>query len=299
MPLGQQLSDAFQRYVALQPHNTEEELFQCLINAINDMPGYQADSIHGIRRKVEYTERRNWFTKRPARCELADVAIIAYSRLNHRARLILIQNKVSTRNNTDRISADLVQYELLRDRPFFHFTSAPYQGVQNGLIHRSAYPSVCQYGIFYRNRGVVDMSVITAQHLSMKRTHCSNSMNPKRMIYFDGQFQNLANYNPHNDFIAAENIRDFGDLLEQLYIGRPITNRGRQVISNMLFLTPNLQEYPHLEQHVLNFSELQLLEWEENADYLNLQYEDDFRIILNSCRRLILINVDRQDDNNQ
>lgn len=302
MPLGLDLKRAFDAEVLHAKDPTREvALFRCLINAIKAMPAYRAYEIHGNKCQVEFIETEGWFTRKP-QCELGDVAIIAFSPRRNRARFVIVQNKLSYNSGgglgtiTNEVKANLVQFELLSKRPYFKLVRGINAGVQNGLIKHSPCPSVCQYGVFYDSGAGVDMSVITADKLDLDLTYTRFSKRPIATVRFRGAFQNFAVRHSAPDFIAAETIRDFGDLLEDLYIGRPITLRVKREINrlllNMAYVHPET-----LDVRIINdFCNMEVIGFED----ANLYYEDEdesgFENLLDVCRSLVLIDVDAETD---
>lgn len=298
MPLGVNLKRTFD-YEVLHAANPTGEvaLFRCLINAIEVMPGYRTCEIHGNKHQVKYVETEGWFTRRP-QCELGDVVIIAFSPRRNRARLVIVQNKISYKaggglgTTTNEVKANLVQFELLSKRPYFEFTRGVNAGVRNGLIRHSPYPSVCQYGIFYDSGAGVDMSVITADKFDFDYIYTRTCKRPTATVRFRGAFQNFAVRHLEPDFVAAETIRDFGNLLEDLYIGRPITTRVKRTINRLLL---NMA-YTHPEtvnMRVINdFCNMEVQGFEDTNPYYENEDESSFESLLDVCRSLVLIDVD-------
>lgn len=300
MPLGLEIKRAFDAEVLYATNPTGEiALFRCLINAIETMHGYRACEIHGNKHQVEYIETEGWFTKNP-RCELGDVAIIAFSPRRNRARLVLVQNKLSYQSGgglgtrTNEVRANLVQFELLSKRPYFELVRGANAGMRNGLIRHSPCPSVCQYGIFYNSGTGIDMSVITANKFDLDSTYMRTSKNPTATVRFRGAFQSVRTRHLAPDFIAAETIQDFGDLLEDLYIGRPITTRVKRAI-NRLLLAMTYAHPEDLSIRIINdFCNMEVMEhWDLNPNDEN-EDQDSFENLLDVCRSLVLIDVDAE-----
>lgn len=82
------------------------------------------------------------------------------------------------------------------------------------------------YGSIYMNaRGEVDMAAIAANLFQFKHSPIhfpQYGKHPAATIFYSGPFENLATRNGSGDFYAADNLTDFGDLLEELYIGKPL-----------------------------------------------------------------------------
>jgi hypothetical protein len=295
MPLGQELTDLF---YATAPNtlngHTEVQFFRELITAFTSLPNYAALEIHGNKSRVKYTPSNTYFTRPDPACELADVAIIAYSPQRQQARLLFIQNKVAPRNNCasfDRLSADLIQYELLHDRPVFQFARRDLAGTAVTLLSASPTDSVALYGIFYQNGNRVDMSAITANTMTTNASH-RPGRHPKGTIeYIHHPFQSLHSHGTR-DFTAARNLADFGDLLEILFIGRPITTQLKNqflLILNQAFPNPTPQQQQQIDMF-------------RNMALDNTRYDDRYDALIPAAtdpryfaRSLVFLNVDRQD----
>lgn len=300
MPLGLDLKRAFDAEVLHAANPTGEiALFRCLINAIETMHGYRAYEIHGNKHQVQYIETEGWFTKKP-RCELGDVAIIAFSPRRNQARLVIVQNKLSYRSGgglgtrTNEVRANLVQFELLSKRPYFELVRGINAGVRNGLIRHSPCPSVCQYGIFYNSRAGVDMSVITASQFDLDSAHMRTSKNPTAIVRFRGAFQSIRTRHLAPDFIAAETIEDFGDLLEELYIGRPITIRVKRAINRLLLTMTHVRPGAMNIRIINDFCNMEVMEHLDLNPNGENEDEDSFENLLDVCRSLVLIDVDAE-----
>lgn len=211
-----------------------------------------------------------------------------------------MQNKLSYRlggglgTKTNEVPVNLVQFELLSKRPYFEFARGENAGVRNGLIRHSPYPSVCQYGIFYNNGTGVDMSVITANQFDYHSTYIRTSKNPTATVRFLGAFQKYGDRHLASDFIAAESIEDFGDILEDLYIGRPITAQVKQTI-NPLLRTMSYAQLGSMGMQIINdFCNMEV------SGSVDLDIQDiiddqsSFENILDVCRSLVLIDVDAE-----
>lgn len=284
----------------------EDCLFRLLIDAFKSLTCYSVGEIHGNKRQVIYTESNGWFTKTP-RCELGDIVIVAFSKKRRIGRIIIIQNKVARTggylsNKCRGIYASLVQYELLKEQHIFEYVKNPRAGIPNKLL-RSLCSSVCQYGIFYKNlAGNIDMSSITANKLYIVPTAFTSlpscSDHPGASIMFNGAFETMTSRSGTGDFVGAENLKDFGDLLEDLYIGKPIGLIAKRRIEKELLYALELSYYniPSSMQNLLQ--EFQDVEFINQAD----DYNDDVNSLgshnslLDICRSLIMINVDSNED---
>lgn len=199
--------------------------------------------------------------------------------------------------NCQEIGADIVQHELLCERPDFSFTTGKCAGQPNGLIRTSPYPSVCQYGLFYKDiHGNIDMSCITASEFLFSSSALArfpiSTRNLRVKIIFTGTFENATSRSSKGDFIAAENLTDFGDLLEDLYIGKPIDLWMKKQVSDMLMVKLSAGEIDISTKKAVD----EFIITDFNEDIFSSQdkiYQDDEASnLLNICRTLLLINVD-------
>lgn len=317
MTLGMQLSHSFNMLVTPYIHKNksiyETKLFDKLIDSFSSLCGYEVARIHGNKYQVTYPDALGWFAQ-PRRCELGDICIIAYSKRKKKARLVVVQNKVARTTfnvlSTDgcQINANLVQYELLKTRPRFEYTCGKLRGTMSNLIRTERYPSVCVYGNFYMNaKGEADMAAITANQFQFKHPPIPfpcYGKHPAATIIYSGPFENLATRNGSGDFYAADNITDFGDLLEDLYIGKPIGKKEKDHIEKELedaFNAGVARASNNFYTALQNFQMISL----DDSDDISLNDEFDFDgdypmqeqyNPLHFCRTLLLLNVDYEAD---
>jgi hypothetical protein len=304
MSFGTDLSREFRALTTPGSSTREIDLFRNLIAAMQKISSYPVAEIHGNKYQVTYTETKGWFSKTPPRCELGDVCIIAYSKRKKEARIVIVQNKVARAakrhlsHDGRKINVSLVQHELLSVRPIFQYVHG---GGQSHLIHTNAYPSVCIYGNFFQDStGQIDMASITAEcldvsHLTTKRT----GKHPGAMLYYRDLFESYSCRGPGLDFIAAGNLVDFGDLLADMYIGRPLNFRQQHRIVDSLrkiFLSDPELASDNFSAVLQDFQETELSDSGsfEADEYFN--NESGFSQIddnpLNNCKSLLLLNVD-------
>lgn len=315
MALGTELSREFRThatpYIRSASRIYEVKLFRYLIDAIKSVSGYSVAEIHGNKSQVTYKETMGWFTKTP-RCELGDVCVIAYSKARRAARLVIIQNKVAPKTGGvlppvgNKIKANLVQHELLSYRPYFERWSGG--GRKNGLIYDSPYPSVCIYGNFIQDSstGKADMVSITANQFVVPHIRTPKTgRKPSATVYYSGMYEELLHKGPFGDFVAAKNLVDFGDLLEDLYIGRPIGSGLKHMIAKALGITFSTNPTQASENFPAVLKDFQEMELSDNVSFgqgNNLNIEGGSEQIidnpLNACRVLLLLNVDGDDSVN-
>lgn len=314
MAFGAKLSGEFRThatpYIRSAATIREVNLFRHLIDAIKSVSGYSVAEIHGNKSQVTYKETMGWFTKTP-RCELGDVCVIAYSKVRRAARLVIIQNKVAPKTGGvlpqvgNKIRASLVQHELLSCRPYFECWSRG--GGKKGWIHDSPYPSVCIYGNFIQDgTGEADMVSITADQFVVPCIGTPKTgKKPSATVYYSGMYEELLRKGPSGDFVAAKNLVDFGDLLEDLYIGRPIDPGLKHDIEDALgitFFTNPTQASENFPAVLKDFQEMELSDNVSFGQGNNLNIEGGSEQIidnlLNACRVLLLLNVDGDDSAN-
>lgn len=283
----------------------EVDLFRCLIDAFSSMSNYMVAEIHGNRHQVEYSETKGWFLRAP-RCELGDIIIIAFSRVRCQGRLVIIQNKVSRRfgqlsSNHRDVYANLVQYELMCNRPIFSPANGPYKGKENTLINRLPYPSVCQYGLFYKDPcGGIDMSSITAQEFTFAPSTAKkfplNSKSPcaKIILPSDFSFETFNSRNSKKDFVGAKTLVDFGDLLEDLYIGMPISpNLKDNILQNLNEKRNDAYSTSTMRRLIDDFSTINFSESIDRENDISASQGSEMpNNIIDMCRALLLINLD-------
>lgn len=294
MSLGDVLQDKFFSLVNNNTQYKEVELFRKLIDAFLSMSHYFVEEIHGTKYQVTYKENNNWFNKVP-RCELADMIIVAYSSERKEGRIVFIQNKLSkiSPNNELRyrkIYANLVQYELLSERPIFSYVNKSLNYAED-IFYGSEYESICQYGLFYQNTdGTINMSCITASEfghdLGSKKLVPITTKNPCTNILFDKEFETFNSRAKKGDFIAAQNLKDFGDLLEDLYIGRPIDGSLKKEILEILREQQNINTTNRILE---DFSEIDFdgSDLERSSEEISV-----IKKSLLSSRVLLMVDVD-------
>ena len=314
MTFGKELHKNFQAQVSgtlTSGPLKEVDLFRCLIRAFMFIPGYKAAEIHGSRHLVEYVESENWFSRRPI-CELGDLLIIVFSAEKRQGRLLVMQNKVSRSggqlsSSYRSFSANLVQYELLRNRPLFRHVTGLWKGRCNSLIQNTSYSSVCQYGLFYEGtNNHIDMASMTAGVLDFSSSAIRakfplHGRNPTARLAFSPSKYETFNRRNSADFEGADNLEDFGDLLHDLYFGRPICLSLKTQISFALMEHLRLnagRASPLAEQLIREFSEI---------DFREDPAESNFHVptggnelpenIVSTFRALLLINADMCESN--
>lgn len=294
-------------YLSATKSIKEVDLFRFFIKAFTSMSSYNVGEIHGNRRQVVFDESKGWYT-RNSQCELGDVAIIAFSKAKGQGRLVIMQNKVSRNTygeifyNPRGVHANLVQHELLTVRPRFQYIKSPGAGKPNNLIQASPYPSVCLYGNFYLNRSDIDMSALTASKLvafplSFKWGIPRTGKHPTASIEYKEPFETMKSRSTDGDFIGAGNLFDFGNLLEDLYIGRPINYIEKRKIESELRFALQSYSTDLLEPVITVINDFLETEFNKETDfYADDNYsEDSSSGILDICRSLLIINVDSKE----
>lgn len=315
MPLGAELSQLFSKvatpYINSASSIRETDLFDHLISSLISLPDYIVGRIHGNKSMVTFPDDCGWFTKQP-RCELGDVCIIAYSKRRRKARLIIMQNKVARTPrgvlaiDGSQINASLVQYNLLSFRPCFEYVKEfkKTKRFNNGLIRSSPYPSVCVYGNFCINsKNEADMYCVTANAFNYSPSRIPlRSKYPSAKIRYTGLYEDLSTRNGSGDFVAANNLLDFGDLLEDLYIGKPIDASEQadilKLIKTAFHTNPDKASDDFLSV-LRDFETTDLIQSEIFSERSDASFREDYdRPISNYsgphlfCRDLVLLNVD-------
>ena len=309
MTFGRDLKAEFSRLWHKKEPTNEIPLFRILCEAILSQKNYITAEIHGNRCQVEFKQRSHRFSSKKSpmcRCELGDLLIVAFSALRKEGRIVIIQNKVARkgngklRNTPREVNASLVQYELLYERPMFQYVGKKFKGSQDDILFSSPYSSVSLYGIFYENGlGEVDMSSITARELQLSNPpkHPITGTYPCAKLILPSSCSFQTKTSCFGDFAAAENLINFGDLLEDLYIGRPITQRIKtEIIEKCMPASKTIE-------NTLSARAEEVLKIFDSIDFpnpsnmsSNLSQSDSqpgHFIPMNICRSVIFINVDR------
>lgn len=300
MSLGRELSDEFKsRYAAYHPYG-EVELFRTLIESFYALRSYDITEIHGKRTIVQYKEDQGWFTQ-PARCELADIFFLVYSLKKKEARYFVMQNKIQPKRNCTQIHANLIQYELLATKKFFEYVKTH---TTSHLLDSAINDSVCVYGNFYNTApGVMnEMSVFTASKLTFKgRTPSAVTRRyPVREIEYLGVIDDVASMRIlPKDFEGTDDLKKFGDLTEEMYIGEPLNGVVLNDINEMLLTLPDERYVNNMGKTVEELRE-EMRRLGASLDIPAGQTDEAGKSgeLIHRCKKIIIINVDKNEPNN-
>lgn len=151
------------------------------------------------------------------------------------------------------------------------------------------------------------MAAIAANQFQFKRPPIPfpcYGKHPTATIIDPGPFENLATRNGSGDFYAADNIIDFGDLLEDLYIGKPIGKKGKDHIEKELedaFNAGVARASSNFYNALQNFQMMSLDDSDDISLYDEFDFDGDYPMQeqynpLHFCRTLLLLNVDCKAD---
>jgi hypothetical protein len=208
---------------------SEVQQFRALIKSFGALGGpFDVEEYHGPKHQVLFNGQGVW-GRSPARCELCDVLILAYS-LNggFRGRITFLQAKLSKDKHTnlckdwpdltdiEEFKANLEQWDLLSRRP--DVLPVPPFKVHPRLLRESLLRSVGSFGVFHKNAlGSIDFFYSSADVLSVvgapttKQGKLTTSPNPR---------QRITNGFLETTFCCCLPI--FGEALYNLEIGTPI-----------------------------------------------------------------------------
>lgn len=208
---------------------SEVQQFRALINSFGSLGGpFDVEEYHGPKHQVLFNGQGAW-GRSPARCELCDVLILAYS-LNggFRGRITFLQAKLSKDKHTnlcegwpfltdvEEFKANLEQWDLLSRRP--DILPVPPFKIHPRLLRESLLPSVGSFGVFHKNAlGSIDFFYSSADVLSVvgapttKQGKLTTSPHPR---------QRVTNGLLETTFCCCLPI--FGEALYNLEIGTPI-----------------------------------------------------------------------------
>lgn len=208
---------------------SEVQQFRALIKSFGALGGhFDVEEYHGPKHQVFFNGQGAW-GRSPARCELCDVLILAYS-LNggFRGRITFLQAKLSKDKHgnlckgwpyltdIEEFAANLEQWDLLSRRP--DILPVPPFKVRPRLLSEALLPSVGSFGVFHKNPpSSIDFFYSSADALSVvgapstKQGKVTTSPNPR---------QRITNGLLETTFCCC--LRTFGEALYNLEIGTPI-----------------------------------------------------------------------------
>lgn len=232
MTSGQKFAISLQSAFAAESQNatfSEVNQFRALIRSFEALSGpFDVEEYHGSNHQVFFNGAGAW-GRSPARCELCDVLILAYSMNGgFRGRITFLQAKLSKvkhpnlckswpyLTDTEEFNANLEQWDLLSRRP--DILAVPPFKVHPRLLRESLLRSVGSFGVFHKKvGGVIDFFYSSADLLSVvgaptkRYGKLTTSPNPR---------QRITNGLLETTFCCC--LRSFGEALYNLEIGTPI-----------------------------------------------------------------------------
>lgn len=208
---------------------SEVQQFRALIKSFGALGGpFDVEEYHGPKHQVLFNGQGAW-GRSPARCELCDVLILAYSLAGgFRGRITFLQAKLSKDKHTnlckgwpyltdvEEFKANLEQWDLLSRRP--DILPVPPFKVHPRLLRGSLLPSVGSFGVFHKNGlGSINFFYSSADALSVvgvpttRQGKLTTSPNPR---------QRITNGLLETTFCCC--LSTFSESLYNLEIGTPI-----------------------------------------------------------------------------
>lgn len=253
MSFGSELQNNFHKLTQSHFFN-EEILFAKLDDAFILMKKdprfmHHIDIIHGDTSKIQFDLSYDPIFGKPIVRELADMLFILISK--NEMRIMYLQNKRQLAQNKDCVfDAEYGQFLLLKERP--HIEPAFKKGLprcvfnNKNILRDAILPSVCSYGVFYKNNGV-NMCYFPASCLTInglkkptgKRTHVDCKLE------FDSKFGFVDTIHGHLESQGEKNLESFGNALIEMKVGTPVDNSIRsQIFDYLSFYSENHNVYP-------------------------------------------------------
>lgn len=230
---GKSLAAAFARE-SRSSRFSEIEQFRALMRAFGALRGkFKVEEFHGAKHQVYFNGHGAW-ARKPARCELCDLAIFSYSANGgFRGRLTFLQAKLEKElelSDSDLLGyvlaggipfkANLEQWDLLSRRP--DVLPVPPFATSPRLLSGSALASVGSFGIFHRmnNAKEAGMFYSCADCLVPQGT---SSTRYGKLLAESACFSDRI-VDGHVERTFCRDVASFGKALFQLEIGTPVEN---------------------------------------------------------------------------
>lgn len=181
-------------------------------------------------------------------CELADMMFIIFD--EEELRLLYLQNKRAT--NVPRIDgelafkADIEQLMLLTFRPEISVQKGkdlPECAFDSSILANALLPSVGSYGVFYQEKGQINMQYYPANRIyydkysSSKELTVRFNLNKENPKYGFGEKREKDGY---TESIGEKTLIEFGNELVNLHIGTPIRRKeDKQTLKQIVSFLKN------------------------------------------------------------
>ena len=219
-PLGLFISYLFKNKISnCNTKINEAFLFRSLCEVFKDANTgniAKCEVIHGSKSYIYFKEieGQSFYCacdKGSVKCELADLLLIAVN--SKKMRICFLQNKLDKKRKLDdRFLADMRQFYLLKNRP-----TIEKKGISCDLLKEAKFPSICSYGVFYKNDNFYDMNYYSAGVLEILK---KGTFGKKRVIFKDKnipEFSTIVRPNDEKQF--SEGIEAFVTNYENMLIG--------------------------------------------------------------------------------
>lgn len=207
--------------------------------------------------------------------EIGDVVIIAYSPTRQISKITFVQCKHDQniiKSSFKSFKGDIFQYYLMVNRPYIKRTKNPILTNTKDLFQHALIPSITSYGVFYHNGSNYDMAYLNSKYLNQHGTPFGHKASPQR-IDFLGIYSKIDKVSTFYDTQGEENIINFGDSIESMKIGTPITINLHKTL---IRLFPNAPD---------SFKNLSIM-------FDNINDNDNFIMDNLSTKTTVFINVD-------
>lgn len=148
------------------------------------------------------------------KCELADLLLIAVN--SKRMRLCFLQNKLDYQNKIDdSFKADMRQYYILKNRPVIER-----KGDQSYILKNAKYPSICSYGVFFKDGNFYDMNYYSTAIL--EELNLGKIGRARRVHKIKNASQYRTNIYENDEIQYAKKIPEFVNYFENMLIGEEL-----------------------------------------------------------------------------
>lgn len=250
----------------------EVELFTKLEDSIINLSTKYpmlVEIIHGSKSIVKFNYEANYINKIQTpivkECELGDMLFITFSKNKKIFRLMYMQNKIG--KDWDRFYLDLIQLDLLNNKPSIISTKLPKCVFENNNILKNALlPSVTSYGVFYKDSDAYEMSYLLASKVAPQKLI---GRTQRRMAkYVSNEVGLVKIVKGYEESQGEETLENFGNSLYNMQIGTPI------LVKDIMY--DNIETFLRNHSFIWNY-----------YDFNNEQNQ-----ILDNCPTICIINAD-------
>ncbi len=205
--------------------------------------------------------------------ELADLLLVTYSPKRHTAKITFMQNKYERQYKyDDKFYLNVLQLYLLKCKPYIKRSKIPF--VRGNFLNSAKLPSICSYGVFYKGNNSYNMNYYRADLIDINGAPYKTD---SKKLPFNGGINFLEKINNELDLQGCHGLMDFGNALEDFYVGSPISYRQKKILC---------KSFPDAPK---DFVEMEVLA-EDNDEY----YSDN--ILSKNNINVVFVCVDKQND---